>query len=289
MIAIRYVILTPVRDEAATLGLTIDSVARQTIPPVEWIIVNDGSTDRTGVIIDEAAKRHPFIHPVHRPNRGFRKPGGGVVDAFNEGYAAMRSEDLDFIVKLDGDLSFDPDYFEKCFERFKRDPRLGVGGGTVCDLIGRNLCIEQSPRFHVRGATKIYRDVCWRALGGLWPAAGWDTVDEVKAQRLGWRTERFSDIPLIHHRPTGQADGFWAAPVKYGRANYVAGYHPLFMLAKCARRLTQPPYVVGAIAILYGFVTGYLKKVPRYDDPETIAYLRRQQINFLLGRESIWR
>jgi glycosyltransferase involved in cell wall biosynthesis len=284
-----YVIVTPVRDEVANLARTIESVAGQTVRPVEWIIVNDGSTDETGAIIDEAARKFPWLRAVHRSNRGFRKPGGGVVEAFNEGYTAIQTRDWEFIVKLDGDLSFEADYFQKCFDHFECEPTLGVGGGAVCNPVKGQLRVEKAPSFHVRGATKIYRRDCWNSLGGLWPAPGWDTIDEVKAQRLGWRTRTFSDLHVIQHRPTGQADGFWSALVKYGRANYIAGYHPLFMLCKCARRLVQKPYIVGSFGLLYGFVSGYTKQVPQLDDRPTIAYLRQQQLNRLFGGPSIWR
>jgi len=287
--AIRYVIITPVRDEAAHLARTIESMGRQTIRPAEWIIVNDGSTDETGAILDAAAREFPWLRAVHRTNRGFRKPGGGVVEAFNEGYAAIRRTDWEFLVKLDGDLSFEPDYFERCFERFQREPELGVGGGAVCNLENGKLVVEESPVFHVRGATKIYRRACWNALGGLWPAPGWDTIDEVKAQSLGWRTRTFRDLQLVQHRPTGQADGFWRVLVKYGRANYIAGYHPLFMVCKCVSRLVQRPYVIGSLGIMYGFITGYTKGVRQFDDPAVIAFLRQQQLNRLLGGPSIWR
>ena len=107
----------------------------QTILPSEWVIVNDGSTDATGSIIEAYAHKFPWIHAVHRENRGFRKAGGGVVDAFYDGYRALHSKDWDFIVKFDGDLSFEPDYFRRCFDHFDREPRLGVGGGVICYVI----------------------------------------------------------------------------------------------------------------------------------------------------------
>lgn len=284
-----FVIITPVRDEAANLSRTILSVALQTVRPTEWVIVNDGSTDETGAIIDRAAHEFSWIRAVHRFNRGFRKPGGGVVEAFNEGRAAIQSDDWDFIVKLDGDLSFEADYFQQCFDRFERESSLGIAGGSVCTIIDGNVVAESCPDFHVRGATKIYRRACWDALGGLWPAPGWDTIDEVKAQRLGWRTRTFGDVPLMQHRPTGQADGFWRVLVKYGRANYIAGYHPLFMVCKCARRLVRKPYIIGSAGLLYGFITGYIRRVPQFEDRATIAYLRQQQIRRLLGGSTIWR
>jgi poly-beta-1,6-N-acetyl-D-glucosamine synthase len=286
---IKYVIITPARDEEAHLQKTIESVVAQTIRPVEWIIVNDGSTDRTSEIIDEYSARYPWIRAVHRTNRGFRKAGGGVVDAFNEGYRQVTCTDWDYIVKLDGDLSFDPDYFEKCFNHFANEPRLGVGGGVMCYIENGKKSFESNPAFHVRGATKIYKRACWDAIGGFWPAPGWDTMDEVKASMLGWTTRSFPELHLLHHRYTGAADGTWANLVKNGRANYVCGYHPAFMLLKCLRRLAYQPYFVGSVALLYGFLSGYTQRIPQVDEPETIKYLRKQQLARLTGRESIWR
>jgi poly-beta-1,6-N-acetyl-D-glucosamine synthase len=284
----KYVVITPVRDEEAFLAATIDSMIRQTVRPVEWIIVNDGSNDKTGNIIDSYASRYPWIRAVHRKDRGFRKSGGGVVDAFNDGYHDLVTSDWEFIVKFDGDLTFEADYFEKCFEEFERDARLGVGGGMICNLIDGVEQVEEAPAFHVRGATKIYRRACWEGIGGLWPAPGWDTIDEVKANFIGWSTRSFRNLHLLHHRPTGKADGLWGGFVKYGRANYICGYHPLFMLGKCLRRLRQRPLLLGSIALLYGYVSGYVKRIPQVNDPAAIAYLRRQQLNRLVGRASIW-
>jgi biofilm PGA synthesis N-glycosyltransferase PgaC len=285
----KYVIVTPARDEETHLRSTIESVANQTIRPAEWIIVNDGSADKTGEIIDEYAAKYPWIRACHRPNRGFRKSGGGVVDTFNDGYRMLTVKDFDFIVKLDGDLSFEPDYFEKCFNNFDNDPSLGVGGGVICYVENGQKSFEQNPAFHVRGATKIYRRATWDAIGGFWPAPGWDTMDEVKASMLGWTTRSFPDLHLVHHRHTGAADGVWGNLVKNGRANYICGYHPLFMMTKCAYRFGQKPYIIGSAALFYGFVTGYLKRIPQVNEPQTIQYLRKQQIARLLGRKSIWK
>jgi poly-beta-1,6-N-acetyl-D-glucosamine synthase len=284
----KYVVITPVRDEERFLPATVESMVRQTVLPEEWIIVDDGSKDITGKIIDDYATRYPWIRAVHRQDRGFRKSGGGVVDAFNDGYRALASSDWEFIAKFDGDLTFEADYFEKCFAEFERDPKLGVGGGMICHSIDGVKQVEEAPAFHVRGATKIYRRECWEDIGGYWPAPGWDTMDEVKANSLGWTTRSFRSVHLLHHRPTGTADGLWGGFVKYGRANYICGYHPLFMLGKCLRRVKQKPLLLGSFALMYGYASGYLKRVPQVNDPAAIAYLRRQQINCLVGRASIW-
>jgi glycosyltransferase involved in cell wall biosynthesis len=285
----RYVIITPVRDEEEYIGATIESVSKQSVRPIEWVIVDDGSIDRTGEIIDQYSAQLPWIRAVHRANRGFRKSGGGVVETFYDGYKALQSDDWDFIVKLDGDLTFTTGYFEECFAHFDREPQLGIGGGEIYHSIDGELKLEANPRFHVRGATKIYRKACWEAIGGLWVAPGWDTIDEAKANMLGWATRSFKELRLLHHRVTGSADGFVKDRVKHGVACYVSGYHPLFVLASCLRRLVRKPYVVGSFAVFFGFLKGYLRQLPRVNDSRLIHYVRSQQLRRLCGLQTIWK
>lgn len=285
----RYVVVTPVRDEEEYVAATIECVIRQTVRPVEWIIVDDGSSDRTGEIIDGYAERVSWIRIVHRQNRGFRKAGAGVVEAFYDGYKQFRCHDWNFIVKLDGDLSFSPEYFEQCFAHFQREPKLGIGGGDIYHQLAGNLKLESNPRFHVRGATKIYRRACWEAIEGLFPAAGWDTIDEVKANMLGWKTYSFPELQLLHHRLTGTSQPLWRDQVKHGSVCYVAGYHPLFVAASCLRRISKKPYVVGSLAMLLGFVKGYCAHQGRMKDAQFVKYLRRQQLRRLCGLDTIWK
>ena len=286
----RYIVITPARDEEDNIGHTIRSMVGQTRPPALWVIVNDGSADKTAKIIDVAAQEHPWILPVHRiDHRGFRHQGGGV-EAFYDGYAHIPPQPWDFLVNLDADLSFAPDFFERCLEKFADDPKIGIGGGLICQQVDGNLVCESpsDPSFHVRGATKIYRHACWVAIGGLLRAPGWDTIDELKANMLGWTTRTFKDVPLKHHRYTGSADGTWKNYVRFGLANYITGYHPLFMALKCLKRCGQKPYLVGAVGLWWGFCRGYLKRVTRVDDAELIRYVRRQQLNKIVFKPSLW-
>jgi poly-beta-1,6-N-acetyl-D-glucosamine synthase len=269
-----YVVVTPVRDEEAYLPFTIESMAKQTILPQQWVIVNDGSKDGTGRIIDDAARQYSWIRAVHRKDRGFRKWGAGIIEAFYDGYSALDCKDWEYMSKLDGDLSFAPDYFQKTFEKFEDDPTVGIGG-VLYHYKGDNRVLEKHPIFHVRGGVKIYRRACWESIGGLWVGPGSDTVDEVKANMLGWKTRSFFDIHMIHHRFTGASWGVWGGLVKDGKIDYVTGYHPLFLTAKSIVRLVQPPYILRSFALLYGYVSAHLGRMPRVDDPQLIRYLRQ--------------
>jgi poly-beta-1,6-N-acetyl-D-glucosamine synthase len=290
MTDVDYIVISPVRNEQDYIGGTIQSLVSQTRRPALWIIVDDGSTDATGRIIDEAAQQHDWIRVVHRQDRGVRRAGSGVMEAFNDGFKLIDGQPWQYVVKLDGDVTLEADYFERCFTHFVTEPQLGIAGGLVCNLVNGALRAESNvdPPFHVRGATKIYRCECWQAIGGLLPVTGWDTLDELKAIMLGWSTRTLSDVKLIHHRPAGGAYGTWPNWVKNGLANYLTGYHPLFMACKCASRLWQKPYGIGALGLWVGFCSGYVKRLPQVDDPELIQFLRRQQMNRMLGRSSLW-
>lgn len=285
----KYVIISPVRNEASHLPATIASVAAQTILPQQWVIIDDGSTDGSVQILEAAAATYSWIKIVRRKDRGMRKPGTGVIEAFYEGYPMIRVE-WDYLVKLDGDVSFETAYFEKCFVEFEKNPKLGIGGGTVCRLENGQATPESKvdPAFHVRGATKIYKRECWNAIGELIRAPGWDTLDELKANMLGWTTLTFPHLQIIHHKFAGSADGSWRNWVKNGLANYIVGYHPLFMVLKSGRRLLHRPYGIQGFGLLVGFFSGYLKGIPQIPDRDLIAYLRKQQLRKLVFQTSLW-
>lgn len=285
-----YVVITPVRNEGRRFPRTIGAMLTQDRPPARWVIVNDGSSDQTGGLASAAAARAPWIRVLHRADRGHRLPGTGVVEAFRDGCVLVADLHWDFLVKLDGDLTFGLDYFARCLEHFQQEPRLGIGGGVVCRREQGRLVPEapEDPVFHVRGAVKMYRRNCWEQIGGLLPLPGWDTVDELKANMLGWRTRTFVDLQVEQLKSTGAADGRWRNGVKNGLANYVACYHPLFMLAKCTGRALRYPWLVGGLALAWGYLTGHLRGFPRVQDPAFRRYVWREQWNYLLGRPSLW-
>ena len=265
-------------------------MVNQNILPRLWVIVDDGSSDGTPEIVEKYVNEYSWIKLVRREDRGARKQGGGVIETFYEGFQFVQTLDWDYIVKLDGDVSFTSDYFEKCFMKFFENEKLGIGGGLIYNTDGKEQWVEktQGPGFHVRGATKIYRKGCWEDIAPLTKAPGWDTVDEVKANMKGWSTYTFTEIPLLHHRYTGSADGAWKNAVKNGRANYISGYHVVFMIFKCVKRLFQSPYLIGSFGLMWGYISGYLYGKDRISDRELIRYIQNQQIRRITFRRSIW-
>ena len=305
----RYVVISPVRNEAEYIERTIRSMVSQTILPTVWILVDDGSSDGTAAIIDKWANEHSWIRAIHledhKPDpdspasgtshqsslakRGQRAQQAKEIEAFYRGFEALEISDWDFLVKLDGDLSFELNYFESCFAEFSADPALGIGGGAIFNLINGELQFEATPDFHVRGATKIYRRACWDEIGGMLRGAAWDTVDEVKANMLGWKTRSFPELQVTHHRFTGAANGLWRNAVKNGTWSYISGYHPLFMVLRCSKRLLKKPVFVGSAGLLYGYLMGFFQRLPQIEDHRVIGYLRQQQLRRLTFRSSIWR
>ncbi len=283
----KFAIVTPVKNEEGFFDKTLESVVNQTVKPTKWVVVNDGSTDGTKDLIERYAAQHDWIHPVHNPPRERRDPGGEGVIA--QGIKHINVDDYDFFTRMDGDLEFEPNYFEDLFKRFSENKRLGVASG-VCFLRENGREVEEShQRFHTRGPNKTYRKECFKDIGGLEPGLGWDTIDEVKANMCGWQSYSFPELRIIHLRPTQTAKGALNGMKNFGVASYYTGYHPLYLIARAMRRMFDRPYFFGGLSMLRGYFGELMRKAPQVNDPDLIAYVRTQQMNRLLGRESIWR
>ncbi len=286
----RYAIVSPVRNEARFIRRTLESVTGQTEPPARWVIVDDGSTDETAAIIAEFAADADYIRLLPHVGDDAEKPTDRLLwaaeaVAFNAGLREVDLESVEYIVKLDGDLAFGPDYFATLMDEFEKDPSLGMAGGycyQVDDGVRRK---EWNPESHVRGPTKMYRTECFRDIGGIPTVYAWDALDEIKAQMAGWRTRSF---PLVveHLKPTGTVGGLARARVRQGIGAYLLGYHPVFLFARSARLALAPPRVLGGAAFLAGYVQASFRRPERIADAETIAYLRGQQLQRLRGLRS---
>jgi len=267
----RYVIISPVRDEEKYLPGTIDSMINQTVRATEYILVDDGSTDGTAEIIKQAAKKHPWIHYVKRPDRGERKVGPGVIEAFYDGYKEIRAKEYDYIGKMDGDLSFGPGYFETLFEKFEADPYLGAASGKLfLDLDDGKLVEERHADEMVIGGMQFYRRKCFEDAGGFVREVMWDGIVYHRSRMAGWRTWSFRDPELmIHdHRLMGSSHkSVYHGRIRWGWGQYFMGTHPLYILAVGVYRMLERPFVAGGILIVLGYIKGWLTKTPRYDHP----------------------
>jgi glycosyltransferase involved in cell wall biosynthesis len=278
--ALKIVIITPVRDEARTIGVTLECMRRQTLPPRRWIIVDDGSSDGTGSIVREHAARLPFLIYVRLADRGYRKPAQGVIEAFYEGYRRLAGEDYEVVAKFDGDLEFPADLLERISNAFRADPRLGITGGTRYERRTRRGGYQKVlvPHGFVGGPYKFYRRQCFEEIGGLVPRSGWDGVDIVRANAMGWRTGELADLAILHLKPTGRAEGegLRRSCEKYGSAGwYMGGYAWHFLLRSFLRSMEMRDPRIGYF-MLRGFWRARRNGEPR-ESPEFRASLRRIQ------------
>jgi glycosyltransferase involved in cell wall biosynthesis len=282
-----YVLVTPVRNEQATIGITIDSVVRQTTRPSEWVIVSDGSTDQTDEIVMQYASKHEFIRLLRlagRPERNF----ASVVFATESGIAALRTKDYEFIGLLDGDIRFSDKYYEEILLRFANDAKLGLAGGLVVDCYaGRRHPGPQSMR-DVAGAVQFFRRECFESLGGLVavPEGGWDAITCVQARMRGFKTETFPEIEVDHLKPRNIAEGnLFRRTWQLGVREYALGNHPLFEMIKCGYRCIERPVLLGGFLRFAGYVWCVLNHRPRMLPAEIRRCIRREQMTrlFRLG------
>jgi len=275
------VIIAPVRDEADLIKLTLDSMVAQTVKPVEWIIVDDGSQDGTADIVREYADKYPFIRLVQRPDRGFRKVGGGVVAAFKFGITQIAHQDYEYIAKLDGDMSFGPRYLECMFEQFALEPKLAAVSGKVFREEEGQKIEEIIIDEHVAGQFKLYRRTAFEEIGGFVEEVLWDGIDVHTARMKGWTTRSFlhPDAILMHHRLMGSSDkNVYRGRLRWGRGIWFMGYHPLYALASGVFRMREKPFVIGGLLIIAGYLGAAIKRAPRYDDMEFRQHLHRWQL-----------
>jgi glycosyltransferase involved in cell wall biosynthesis len=273
-----YVLITPVRDEAATIGLTIESVLKQSILPSEWVIVSDGSTDKTDEIVRQASDSHPWIRLLPlapRPGRSF----AAVVHNTEAGIRHLSCGDYAYLGLLDADVTFQPDYFEQLLKRFGANPKLGLAGGVVIDV---GLPRDRFPknRIDVPGAVQFFRRECFDLLGGLIPIpeGGWDGMTCAMARMNGFETRLFTDLVVDHLKPRNISEGgVVRRKWQMGLRDYAAGYHPLFETVKCIGRLADTPVVVGAVAWWVGYCMAFVQRRHRVISAEVVEYVQQEQ------------
>lgn len=286
-----YVLITPARDEAQFIELTLQSMVAQTISPMKWVIVSDGSTDGTDEIVRRYSAEHPWIELVRMPDRRERH-FAGKVHAFNAGRAQVSDLDYSVIGNLDADVSFEPGHFEFLVGKFERDPRLGVVGAPF-----REGGFQYDYRFtnieHVWGGCQLFRRQCFEDIGGYVPSriGCIDHIAVVTARMKGWKTRTFTEKICMHHRQMGTAQrGAWAAKFRSGVKDYSVGYHPMWMIFRSLYQMRQRPFVLGGLALGAGYAWSMLRRVQRPVSQDLVAFTRREQMQrlsrFLAGGQA---
>lgn len=279
-----YVLITPARNEEAFIEKTLESMIHQTLLPLKWVIVDDGSTDKTREIVGRYLGQHPWIELVQMPQRRERHFAGKVV-AFNAGYERVKDLPFEIIGNLDADISFDPDHFEFLSKRFTEDRTLGVAG-TIFHEEGGYSSEKDSfeGRKHVSGQCQLFRRQCWQEIGGYIPhrAGGIDWMAVATARMKGWKTESFREKWFFHYRHLGTAErGVLASAFSYGEKDYYLGGHPIWELFRVAYRSTKKPYLMESAALGLGYCWAFVRRTPRPVSPELMAFHRKEQMTKL--------
>lgn len=286
MKSVSYVLVTPVKDEEATIGITIQSVISQSVLPKMWVIVSDQSADSTEDIVRVYEAKHEFIRLL-RLERGSGRSFASVVHATEAGIEALRLERYDFLGLLDADVRLKPDYFETLISRFVADSSLGLAGGLVIDMVdGTQLWSPQYLR-DIAGATQFFRRECFEHIGGLVaiPEGGWDAITCLEARACGYRTETFPDLIVEHLKPRNFCQGNtlrrnWQMGVR----DYALGTHPIFEVFRCAARLPESPKLAGALTRLLGFAWCTINRRTRTISLEILRKVRQEQMDRLIPK-----
>lgn len=280
-----YVLISPCRNEASYMRQTLDTVIGQSVRPAKWIIVDDGSTDETPQILAAYAQRHAWIEIVTRGDRGRRAVGPGVIEAFYSGYEAINPDDYEFLCKLDLDLRLPPRYFEILMQRMAENPRIATCSGKAYIEENGHLIDERHGDETSLGMTKFYRVSSFQAIGGFVREVMWDGIDCHRCRMMGWIACSWNEPELrfIHLRPMGSSQqGIYTGRMRHGYGQYFMGTGFLFMVASALYRVNEKPYVLGSLAILWGWVKSALQGKQRYEDMEFRKFLRRYQWRALL-------
>jgi biofilm PGA synthesis N-glycosyltransferase PgaC len=277
---LRYVLITPARNEEAFIEGTIESVIHQTVPPLKWVIVDDGSTDRTRDIVNRYLARYSWIEVVQMTPRRDRSFAAKVL-AFNAGYDKVKGLDYDVVGNLDADLSFDSDYCEFLLSKFREDDTLGVAGTVFKEDGYSSERHSFEGHNHVAGGCQLFRRRCFEEIGGFIPneAGGVDWIAVTTARMKGWKTESFREKWFFHHRHLGTAErGVLSSSFSYGEKDYYLGGHPLWEIFRVAYRITRQPYIVEGIALGLGYCWAFLRRTPRPVCRDLVSFHRQEQM-----------
>jgi glycosyltransferase involved in cell wall biosynthesis len=280
---VRYVLITPARNEAANIGRLAACVVAQTHRPVRWLIVNDGSTDSTRHIVKNVAQQHEWIELLDMPERRDRS-FAAKAHCINSGYLRLASLDFDVIGNVDADVSFPPHYFAFLMARFAENDRLGVAGTAFCEDGYSSIANSFEGERHVPGGAQLFRRACWEQVGGYLPnrAGGVDWIAVTTARMKGWVTQSFNDCTFFHHRRLGTAErGRLASAFSYGEKDYYLGNAPLWQVFRIIYQLTARPFVLAGLALSAGYASAALRRMPRVVTPELMAFHRAEQMTKL--------
>jgi len=275
-----YLLISPCRNEAEYMRKTLESVVSQSVPPARWVIVDDGSTDETPEVLADYASRYPFIKIVTRKDRGRRSVGPGVIDAFYSGFETIELGEFDFLCKLDLDLILPQTYFEILMERMQENPRIGTCSGKLYYSAAGRFISERCGDENSIGPAKFYRRECFEEIGGFVHEVMWDGIDGHRCRQLGWIAISWDepDLRVTHLRPMGSSQqSIITGRLRHGYGQYFMGTSLPYMMASATYRTMRPPYLIGGLCMLWGYIRSRWQGLQQYEDKELSKFIRQYQ------------
>lgn len=277
-----YVLITAARNEEVFIEKTIDAVIHQTVLPVKWVIVDDGSEDRTGEIVNRYLAQHPWIEMVQMPpHRDYSF--SAKARCFNAGVERLKNFDYDVIGNVDADVSFDEDFFAFLLERFAQDPQLGVAGAPMKEANHDAVEDGQFNETDVFGACQMFRRECFEEIGGYQLIRGGIDWAAVRMARMrGWKTRSFLEKRFFHHRVMGATNcSVWRASWNHGEKDYYLGNHPLWEAFRVIYQMTTRPFFMKGLVLFAGYASACLRRIERPIPAELIRFHRQEQLRRL--------
>lgn len=270
----KYAVVIPCKDEEKNVALTLESLCNQTILPQICIVIDDNSSDNSPHIIEKYASKYDFIKLYRFTTSAGYTLGNRVVQLFNFGKQIIDDLNIsyDYIVKLDSDLSFERNLIERINERIKKE-KYGIVSGTPYFLENNVKQVENNPAWHSKGQFKIYNKECLLEIGGIPQSLGWDCADNIRAIEKGWKTVAFPDIQYRMHRRVGGK--FSNGKINHGLGAYYLGYDFFYLMLRIMAQVHKPPYVMGSVYMLMGYMKGVINKKDRILHPNQISILRK--------------
>lgn len=282
-----YVLITPARNEEKFITLTLESVINQTALPLRWVIISDGSTDKTDEIVTKYCQEYDFIKLIKRnspSNRNF----ASKVYAIKEGYDSIKDLNFSFVGFSDADMSCEANFYESLIKKMLNNPQQGIGGAVVFEKKQDEwIAVKASYDWSVSGTMQMFRRKCYEQIGGYQPLekGGVDASAEIMARMYGWEVRTFEDLKLFHFRIMGSNKG---NSLKFnfhrGTMEYSIGYHPLFQIARFFSRIPHPPFFLASLMRTVGYFYAMIKCDSINLPQEVIKYFRTEQISRLFSK-----
>ncbi len=272
----KALIITPACNEENHLPELINSMIHQSVLPIEWIIVDDGSTDNTSNVIQKAAVNYSWISYLRKEKTGDRSPGKSVIETFYFGFYNRKNLEYDVVMKLDADLVLPPDYISTVLAQFTLNDKIGICGGVCVMQEGEKYILEKETNLdHIRGAIKSYKKLCFNEIGGLLKEMGWDTVDEHSARFNGWIVQVLPQLKVIHQRSTHKEYGFIKASFRNGVMLYTIRMDLFLVLGNCIKKIFKRPYILLGITMLLGYLKGFFSRDKKIVNRDLGRFIRK--------------